>query len=87
MWSVRASPAQASKAVSRVHRNFSGGSKGRRGDGERLLRVRHALRLPWHPRLSERLGLFRYIECAGSHEAWFTQPAALAQAIAEAGRD
>jgi pimeloyl-ACP methyl ester carboxylesterase len=43
--------------------------------------------LPWHPRLSERLGLFRYIECAGSHEAWFTQPAALAQAIVMAGRD
>jgi len=43
--------------------------------------------LPWHPRLSERLGLFRYIECAGSHEAWFTQPQALAQAIIEAGRD
>jgi hypothetical protein len=43
--------------------------------------------LTWHPRLSERLGLFRYIECAGSHEAWFTQPAALARAIVEAGRD
>jgi len=43
--------------------------------------------LPWHPRLSERLGLFRYVECAGSHEAWFTQPAALARAISEAGRD
>lgn len=43
--------------------------------------------MPWHPRLSERLGLFRYIECAGSHEAWFTQPAALARAIVEAGRD
>ena len=43
--------------------------------------------LPWHPRLSERLGLFRYIECVGSHEAWFTQPAALAQAILMAGRD
>lgn len=43
--------------------------------------------LPWHPRLSERLGLFRYIESAGSHEAWFTQPAALARAIVEAGRD
>ena len=43
--------------------------------------------LPWHPRLSERLGLFRYIESAGSHEAWFTQPAALARAIIEAGRD
>lgn len=43
--------------------------------------------LPWHPRLSERLGLFRYIECAGSHEAWFTQPVALARAIVEAGRD
>ena len=43
--------------------------------------------LPWHPRLSERLGLFRYVESAGSHEAWFTQPAALARAIVEAGRD
>jgi pimeloyl-ACP methyl ester carboxylesterase len=43
--------------------------------------------LPWHPRLSERLGLFRYVECAGSHEAWFTQPQALARAIIEAGRD
>jgi pimeloyl-ACP methyl ester carboxylesterase len=43
--------------------------------------------LPWHPRLSERLGLFRYLECAGSHEAWFTQPVALARAIVEAGRD
>ena len=43
--------------------------------------------MPWHPRLSERLGLFRYVECAGSHEAWFTQPAALARAIIEAGRD
>jgi pimeloyl-ACP methyl ester carboxylesterase len=43
--------------------------------------------LPWHPRLSERLGLFRYVECAGSHEAWFTQPVALARAIVEAGRD
>lgn len=43
--------------------------------------------LPWHPRLSERLGLFRYVEGAGSHEAWFTQPVALARAIIEAGRD
>jgi pimeloyl-ACP methyl ester carboxylesterase len=43
--------------------------------------------LPWHPRLSERLGLFRYVECAGSHEAWFTRPAELAQAIERAGRD
>ena len=43
--------------------------------------------MPWHPRLSERLGLFRYLECAGSHEAWFTQPAALARAIIDAGRD
>ena len=43
--------------------------------------------LPWHPRLSEKLGLFRYIECVGSHEAWFTQPQALAQAIIQAGRD
>ena len=42
---------------------------------------------PWHPRLSERLGLFRLIECPGSHEIWFTNPPRLAQAIIEAGRD
>ena len=43
--------------------------------------------LPWHPRLSERLGLFRYLEAPGSHEAWFTRPADLAKALIEAGRD
>ena len=42
---------------------------------------------PWHPRLSERLGLFRLIECPGSHEIWFTNPPRLAEAIIEAGRD
>ncbi|CAM5423395.1 alpha/beta hydrolase [Eoetvoesiella caeni] len=43
--------------------------------------------LPWHPRLSERLGLFRLVECPGSHETWFSNPQRLAQAIVEAGRD
>ena len=43
--------------------------------------------LPWHPRLSERLGLFRYVECSGSHEVWFTDPKAIAHAIVAAGRD
>ena len=43
--------------------------------------------LPWHPRLSERLGLFRLVESPGSHEMWFTNPKRLAQAIIEAGRD
>jgi pimeloyl-ACP methyl ester carboxylesterase len=42
---------------------------------------------PWHPRLSERLGLFRLVECPGSHEMFFSNPARLAQAILEAGRD
>ena len=37
--------------------------------------------LPWHPRLSERLGLFRLVECDGSHEMWFSNPAVLARAI------
>lgn len=41
----------------------------------------------WHPRLSERLGLFRYVECSGSHEVWFTDPEAIAHAIDKAGRD
>jgi len=43
--------------------------------------------LGWHPRLSERLGLFRLVECPGSHEAWFSNPAVLAGAIEAAGRD
>jgi pimeloyl-ACP methyl ester carboxylesterase len=43
--------------------------------------------LPWHPRLSERLGLFRYVECSGSHEVWFTDPEAIARALVVAGRD
>lgn len=43
--------------------------------------------LPWHPRLSEKLGLFRLVECDGSHEMCFSNPALLAQKIAEAGRD
>lgn len=43
--------------------------------------------LSWHPRLSERLGLFRLVECDGSHETWFTNPPVLAAAILAAGRD
>lgn len=43
--------------------------------------------LGWHPRLSERLGLFRLVECPGSHELWFSDPAAMAAAIERAGRD
>lgn len=43
--------------------------------------------LPWHPRLSEKLGLFRLVECQGSHELCFTDPARLADAIERAGRD
>ena len=43
--------------------------------------------LPWHPRLSERLGLFRLIECSGSHEIWFTDPQTIARAVVAAGRD
>ncbi|MGA0569369.1 alpha/beta fold hydrolase [Variovorax sp. VNK109] len=42
---------------------------------------------PWHPRLSEKLGLFRLVECQGSHEIWFTDPATIADAIVKAGRD
>jgi pimeloyl-ACP methyl ester carboxylesterase len=43
--------------------------------------------LPWHPRLSERLGLFRLVECNGSHEMFFSNPRELAEAIDKAGRD
>lgn len=43
--------------------------------------------MPWHPRLSERLGLFRLVECPGSHELWFTDPERIARAVLAAGRD
>jgi pimeloyl-ACP methyl ester carboxylesterase len=43
--------------------------------------------LPWHPRLSEKLGLFRFVEMPGSHEVCFTNPALLGAKIMEAGRD
>jgi pimeloyl-ACP methyl ester carboxylesterase len=43
--------------------------------------------LGWHPRLSERLGLYRLVQASGSHEVCFTNPALLAQKIIEAGRD
>ena len=42
---------------------------------------------PWHPRLSEKLGLFRLVQVSGSHELCFTNPQRLAKAIMEAGRD
>jgi pimeloyl-ACP methyl ester carboxylesterase len=43
--------------------------------------------LSWHPRLSEKLGLFRLVQVPGSHELCFSAPARLAQAIMAAGRD
>ena len=43
--------------------------------------------LGWHPRLSERLGLFRLVQLPGSHELCFTDPARLAAAFVVAGRD
>jgi pimeloyl-ACP methyl ester carboxylesterase len=42
---------------------------------------------PWHPRLSEKLGMFRLIQIPGSHGIAFTHPDRIAKAIVEAGRD
>jgi len=42
---------------------------------------------PWHPRLSQKLGLFRLVQVPGSHELCFTNPKLLADAIMRAGRD
>lgn len=41
----------------------------------------------WHPRMSNRLGMYRYVELPGSHETMFTNPSGLADAIVKAGRD
>ena len=43
--------------------------------------------LPWHPRLPEKLGLFRLVQVSGSHEMFFSAPGRLAEAIMLAGRD
>ncbi len=42
---------------------------------------------PWHPRLSDKLGLYRLVEMPGSHESCFTNPKLLGEKIMEAGRD
>jgi len=42
---------------------------------------------PWHPRLSQKLGLFRLVQVPGSHELCFSNPKRLAQGIMDAGRD
>ena len=43
--------------------------------------------LPWHPRLSEKLGLFRLVLGTGSHEVLFSNPGHAAEKVMEAGRD
>ncbi len=42
--------------------------------------------MPWHPRLSEKLGLYRLASMPGSHSTLATNPERLAQKIVEAGR-
>ena len=41
--------------------------------------------LGWHPRLSEKLGLFRLVQLEGSHEVCFSNPELLSSKIIEAG--
>jgi pimeloyl-ACP methyl ester carboxylesterase len=41
----------------------------------------------WHPRMSNRLGLFRFVQMPGSHEVMFSNPDGLAAKIIAAGRD
>jgi hypothetical protein len=41
----------------------------------------------WHPRLSQKLELFRLVQVPGGHELCFSNPGRLARAIMDAGRD
>ncbi|RUT03612.1 salicylate esterase [Dulcicalothrix desertica PCC 7102] len=41
----------------------------------------------WHPKMSNRLGLFRLVQMPGSHEVMFSNPIGLAEKIIVAGRD
>ena len=43
--------------------------------------------LPYHPRLSEKLGLYRLVQTPGSHELCFTNPELAGRKVMEAGRD
>ncbi len=43
--------------------------------------------LPWHPRLSQKLGLHRLVSMPGGHESCFTNPKLLAKKMIEAGRE
>ena len=43
--------------------------------------------LPWHPRLSEKLGLYRLVTMPCSHEGCFTNPTLLGVEMIETGRD
>lgn len=41
----------------------------------------------WHPKMSSRLGQFRFVQMPGSHEVMFSNPVGLAEKIIVAGRD
>jgi pimeloyl-ACP methyl ester carboxylesterase len=41
----------------------------------------------WHPRMSNRLGLYRLVQMPGGHETIYTNPSLLAEKIVEAGWD
>ena len=41
----------------------------------------------WHPRMSNRLGLFRLVEMPGSHEVVFSNPKGLDEKLVVAGRE
>jgi hypothetical protein len=47
----------------------------------------HGEQFSWHPRFSNRLGLFRLVQMPGSHEVLFTNPVGAAAKLVEAGRD
>jgi pimeloyl-ACP methyl ester carboxylesterase len=41
----------------------------------------------WHPKMSSRLGQFRFVQMPGSHEVMFSNPVGLAEKIIVSGRD
>ncbi len=55
-----------------------------------FIAVRDDMALPpggWHPTMSSRLGSFKLVEMAGSHEVMFTRPDELARKLVEAAND
>ena len=70
-----------------AHWHFRGHFTGYRIVNERITDNWHIEDNPWHSRYLRNWGCCRLIQVPGSHELCFSNPALLARALMDAGRD